>query len=580
LLFFFFLPLSRWSGCPSAWNRAGCLALTDVARVTTSNSAQQQQAMATTFHNHAQGHQGRISKYKARSTVKPILKKLHSSHSEKNSLDLDRGWEEQHTQLGYTNRTSHDNQSSADALFGQYSPTTFQPPTGRGTRDVSFDLSTADLMKASTTITTGTTTTTCSTLNSTSATSASSSTAAFSSNGNSSNNNNNNASNPTVSSSKLPYHHTRSTSGTSQFSVATSNSGRNGSFVHPFQQTPRTSSPPLLSYAASLASVDNNPQRDYPPNTISEDDDNLDPPCIPISTTGSSGARVYQSSLSQSQSHSSHRGPPPAGNQRASSMSDAIPTIRTAHGRTSSGSIPRLMTTTTNNSTDASPSIHGRATETGHFGNITPSVTVVDESPLSAVTSAAFGMSPQMSTGTSSSNHPMSPLRSSLDMTNFRIRSRSDVDTATRQEHVRAARRKFEEKEKAKEEKYAREQSRKRERADSKEAHRLEKAQSRNRGSHSARNSSSDARPSFTRKSTNHSRLDEQDEKISLSGADQDLSGRLYEDTAPAASSHPRADDVHFESSKRNRSGKRKSTGTWTAFVLWLRTRLLKLGRR
>ena len=43
--------------------------------VTTSNPAQQQKAMATTFHNHAQGHQGRISKYKARSTVKPILKK-------------------------------------------------------------------------------------------------------------------------------------------------------------------------------------------------------------------------------------------------------------------------------------------------------------------------------------------------------------------------------------------------------------------------------------------------------------------------------------------------------------------------
>ncbi|KAI9648064.1 hypothetical protein NHQ30_002692 [Ciborinia camelliae] len=48
--------------------------------------------------------------------------------------------------------------------------------------------------------------------------------------------------------------HARSTSGTSQFSTATTGSGhRSGSFVHPFQQTPRPYTPPLgASYQNSI----------------------------------------------------------------------------------------------------------------------------------------------------------------------------------------------------------------------------------------------------------------------------------------------------------------------------------------
>ena len=238
------------------------------------------------------------------------------------------------------------------------------------------------------------------------------------------------------------------------------------------------------------------------------------------------------------------------------------------------------MTTNTASST-ASALNHTRSTDANYFSCATPSVTVIDDSPLSAVTTATVGISPQMSAATSASVNPMSPLRSSLDMNNFRIRSRSDVDTATRQEHVRAARRKFEEKEKAKEEKYAREQVRKRERADTKEAHRLEKAQSRTRGTYSARNSTSvDARPSLTRKSTGHSRFDGHDETTSTSPVDSTFASRVYDDMAPEHPPSARADEVHFESSKRSRTTKRKSAGTWTAFVLWFRTRLLKLGRR
>lgn len=535
--------------------------------------------MAATFQPHSRGHQGKISKYRARSTVKPILKKLHSNHSEKNSLDLDRGWEEQQAPQ-VIDYSSYDNDASGDALFGYGTSSSSQLPTftsGRGTRDVSFDLSSVDLTKAATNITTTAT----GNSNSASATSAStsSSTSATTTAASSSN-----VTSAGISSPKFPYHHARSTSGASQFSVATSNSGRNGSFVHPFQQTPRTSSPPLLSYAASLASVENsNAQRDYSPTTITEtEDDLLDSLGPPIPTANSAAARVYQGT-SSTQAHTGIRRPSLAGSQRASSLSDA-PLTRTTTGRTGSASVLRLVTAATNTSIDAaSASNHGRSTDTSlhHFTTITPSVTVVDDSPLSMTDSATFGITPQMPAAKSSSTHPMSPLRSSLDMNNFRIRSRSDVDTATRQEHVRAARRKFEQKEKAKEDKYAREQVRKRERSDTREAHRLDKAQSRNRGTHDARNSSStDPRPSFTRKSTGHSRFDTQDE-VTTPVAEPIFATRVYDDMEAGQSPSARADDVHFESSKRSKTAtKKKTTGTWTAFVLWFRTRLLKLGRR
>jgi hypothetical protein len=70
----------------------------------------------------------------------------------------------------------------------------------------------------------------------------------------------------------------------------------------------------------------------------------------------------------------------------------------------------------------------------------------------------------------------MSPLRTSLDAIGIpRLRSHSEVDSAARQEQIRKARRKFEERERAKEEKYDREQVHKRDRRDTKEALKIEK---------------------------------------------------------------------------------------------------------
>ncbi|CAD6501464.1 BgTH12-01716 [Blumeria graminis f. sp. triticale] len=72
-----------------------------------------------------------------------------------------------------------------------------------------------------------------------------------------------------ISPTRQVFHH-RSTSGTSQFSTTTAGSGqRTGSFVHPFQQTPRPYTPPIIAaYQESL----------YPcerANTVN--DDEIDP---------------------------------------------------------------------------------------------------------------------------------------------------------------------------------------------------------------------------------------------------------------------------------------------------------------
>ncbi|KAJ4137483.1 hypothetical protein NW768_003070 [Fusarium equiseti] len=451
-------------------------------------------------YGHGRGHgHAKITKSRSRPAVKPILKKLQS-HSEKNSLDLDRGWDEQ-GQFGYSSYNVDGDDSSYTA-----GASALPTPAGRA-RDVSFSISATDL----------------------------------SSGGNRSN----------------KYSHARSTSGNSHASVATSASGgRNGSFVHPFQQTPRTSTPPL-SYANSLASLDNTSgPRDYSP-TITENEDDVD--FEPVNLQSSARSYPLQ--------HSAHhpRRPSLASN-RTSSLSDVNQPLRiTAHGRTSSGVSSRKP-----------HSIVTRSRSDLHLN--TGSTTAIDSASSVSPPSGSW-VSPQMIASSTSSN-AMSPLRSSLDMGGFRLRSRSEVDTVTRQENVREARRKFEEKEKAKEEKYAREQIRKQERA---ESHRFTKNGRKgsfgtSRMSCDRVSTSIDIRPTISRKTTGPSNgvglgLTNENEKVDFATSSYDTAHR---GTTPGS----RADDVHFQSTHRNNTAKRKTNSAWTAFVLWLRTRLLKLGRR
>lgn len=197
----------------------------------------------------------------------------------------------------------------------------------------------------------------------------------------------------------------------------------------------------------------------------------------------------------------------------------------------------------------------------------------------------------------------MSPLRTSLEGA-FRLRSRSEVDTGAHREDIREARRKFEENERIKQEKYEAEQRRKQERRQEKE--RAAVARKNTGGSEI----SIIGRPSFSRKRTppplvgvgpgarrvrsaespaaNHNRphryprtqgSSPMSEKYVQPGAAAFLSSN-YESTEDGAAPNFDVNDVRFESPKRPSTTKRKTQSYWTSFVLWFRTRLLKLGRR
>ncbi|KAL0935396.1 uncharacterized protein CTRU02_209987 [Colletotrichum truncatum] len=439
---------------------------------------------------------GKLSKSRSKTVVKPILKKL--SHSEKNSLDLDRSWDEQ-------------------TSFGNYGGSLGREKEGSfGGRDVSFSISATDLNTG---------------------------------NGN----------------GRSKFSHARSTSGTSHVSIATSGSGhRNGSFVHPFQQTPRTSTPPL-SYANSFASFDqgnNSGPRDYSP-TITEDDDDL----LEQHYSSHRSNYVTPSSTTIVNNPTSYPRRPSLAS-RTSSLSDI---------HTGPPSL-RLNTSRTNSNTASSRLVHVSShSDINIIGR---------KSESAAVSSTAPTFSTLSTTSPSTSATAMSPLRTSLE--GFRLRSRSEIDSNFHQERIREERRRWEEKERAKEAKKAREDMRKRERENFKEAQRYEKeqhmlhqeqqAQAKREAKDaarkqsftiSARNSSSEMiRPSISRKKTAPDA-----EKVAM--GELGFASRNYESTNQGQA--PVADEATIDGPRRSLTAKRKTQGAWTSFVLWFRTRILRL---
>lgn len=246
-----------------------------------------------------------------------------------------------------------------------------------------------------------------------------------------------------------------------------------------------------------------------------------------------------------------------------------------------------------------------------------------------------------ISPATSASVAPMSPIRSSFDFEGGfpRLRAKSDLDTATRAEGLRAARLKFEMKEAAKEEKYAREEIRRREREDTKRAQEAEKqaaaarkeekaVQARqkapeiqealairkqiqqdqthqhhhhlahhNHGMHvhhrrkvsgtsSGRPSlSTITRPSLsgTRPSTSHNRSNngggagsEEIEKF-VSSNYESVDARNPPAFGDEAGRRPYHDG--HGSGKRHHAAKKRTHSAWQLFILWLRTKLLRVGK-
>ena len=210
-------------------------------------------------------------------------------------------------------------------------------------------------------------------------------------------------------------YHNRSTSGTSQFSTATSGSGnRSGSFVHPFQQTPRPyTPPPLASYQNSLRESDNSNSPDP-----TEDEE----------------PQQYPS-------------------RRTSNPSIAMPSL-------SGGTIPAARANPT-------PHLRIQTSKQSARGPLSTS--------LASHQSHLSPLSPIDLTSSIDTMTPSTTLRTSFDK-GFRLRSRSEVDPRDRATLVQEARRKFMEKEQAKEEKAAREEIRQREKRNQREAQKIERS--------------------------------------------------------------------------------------------------------
>lgn len=493
--------------------------------------------------------------------VKPILKKL--AHSEKNSLDLNRGWEEQSVE-------QLDN-SFAQAWNGNYGP------RSNSAKDVSFVFPPTGATYGSTGDVGG---------------SATAGTGAIVGGGVGGNGGSGGSSN-----SRAKFQHGRSAS------QASTGSGPRGAFVHPFQQIPRTATPPLSrSYANSLASFDNGP-RDYSPTITENEDDVLESQPNTQAQTAHSGNILHHTPPSFSQVNARR---PSLASQRTASFSDinastSIP--RASAGRTSAAGIASSSRLAHGILTASHSDLHLNLSQGGH----------------SPTGSLGGGFPPSLASPTSSVA-PMSPLRSSLDAASFpRLRSRSELDSAARAESIRAARRKFEERERAKEEKYDREMIKKRERRDNKEASRIEKEAAARKTSMSG---SEAARPGVSRKSTTDmtiatacsggsgsgkstetSRRDvssasfwtpprssttgtrRNTDEMPSSAEKIGFAARKYE-SVPATQAPPAfgtgVDDVRFEPARprRTNTAKRKTQGYWQGFVLWFRTKLLRISGR
>lgn len=297
-------------------------------------------------------------------------------------------------------------------------------------------------------------------------------------------------------------YHNRSTSGTSQFSTATTGSGpRTGSFVHPFQQTPRPYTPPIAaSYQNSLRESEhsNSP-------VLDEDEDKIGTQTTFRSTT-----------------NLSNRAPSLTGGIASSSPVISQPLrIQTKQPPSS-----RLILATSHTS------LHN---------TLYPDL-----------------LSPDLASPTDT----MSPstIRTSMDK-GFRIRSRSDVDTGVRSTTIQEERRKFDEKEQLKNERLAQLEVQALEKRQAKEARKIEKAH--------RRSSASSGRPQRSRS----------DLTMPAQEKAGDTFARPYNSVPMQAP--PFAGD-EFEAPRRSHTvisdTKKKTHSTWTKFMMWLRTRFIRIG--
>lgn len=294
----------------------------------------------------------------------------------------------------------------------------------------------------------------------------------------------------TFTSTRRAYH-TRSASGASQFSTATTGSGhRNGPFVHPFQQTP---------------------QRPYTP---------------PVTTSFSAAsANGFHDTVEEEREHPRNVQSRPPLSSRTTSYNSVSYTPQ----------LPPLQIPSKSNSSS-------RLALSGSSTNL-----------HSSLSHASFDFASPADTIS-----PISGMRTSIDK-GFRMRSQSHAESGARFETVQEARRAWQEREQVKADKIAQEEAR----AAEKRARRLEKTGRKSDASAGTRSKRSKSDATIT-----HEKPE----------GPEGFYAQNY-----TAATHDRApntgDDSHAPPPrhKNSQSTKRKTQSTWMSFVIWLRTRLLRM---
>lgn len=286
--------------------------------------------------------------------------------------------------------------------------------------------------------------------------------------------------------------HFRTTSATSQYSG-------NGSFVHPFQQTPRPHTPTTShEYPPSLS--DREHSRDSVP--LAEDDDEVD----------------------EIRSNISIR------NLRSNSTFSNLTASYTPRASTDLSPL-RIPT----KSLSSSRLTHGTS-----MSNLQSVFSTVSSGDLASPTESFT---------------PTSTFRSSMDK-GFRIRAHSHADDGVRYADVHEAREAWRAREKAKEEKFALEQARIEERR----AKRAEKAGRKSNASEGI-----------------HSKRTKSDSTVT-----QEKPNGLWETQYDITNQASQADLETYEEEpyfppKNEMSAKKKTQSKWMSFLIWLRTRILRM---
>ncbi|KAH8597592.1 hypothetical protein B0O99DRAFT_684903 [Bisporella sp. PMI_857] len=160
---------------------------------------------------------------------------------------------------------------------------------------------------------------------------------------------------------------------------------------------------------------------------------------------------------------------------------------------------------------------------------------------------------------------PISAVRTSIDK-GFRIRSHSShAHQTSGTETIEEARRKFREREEAKDEKAAQEEIRQREKQEQKLARKIERGHRRSSASEGTRNhrSKSDL--------TMHSHNEKGDSFVS-----RDYRSASVQDPPLREDEIPQRSRSHTATS----SAKKKTHSAWTKFMMWLRTRFIRMGKK